>query len=82
MATKDITDLQVVIAIDQARNGQRFANEVQRFANEVLEKITNQPAKVCMRALERAHKRGYLEWGISLRTAWLTQKGKDLLASQ
>jgi hypothetical protein len=44
--------------------------------------MTGQPLKVCYRAMERAHKRGYVEYGVSLRTAWLLPKGLELLQEQ
>lgn len=38
------------------------------------------PAKVVMRKMERFDARGYLEWGVSLRTGYLTEKGLARLA--
>lgn len=46
---------------------------------ELLAQWTGQPEKVCYRAMERAEENGLLEYGVSLRTAWLTDKGKALL---
>jgi hypothetical protein len=40
---------------------------------------TSAPMKVIHAALERAYDRGLIECGVSLRTAWLTDKGKALL---
>ena len=76
MAMKDITDLQVVRAV-QRRQDDRDGP----WPYETLSRETGQPEKVCYRAMERADSRGYLEYGVSLRTAWLTDKGKALLAS-
>lgn len=76
MATKHITDLQVVQAVQQwqtDRTGPR--------AHELLAEWTGQPAKVCFRALERADRHGLLDYGVSLGTAWLTPEGHALLAS-
>lgn len=33
------------------------------------------PAKLVLRKMEELVKKGYLEYGVSLRTAWLTKKG-------
>jgi hypothetical protein len=76
MAMKDITDLQVVRAVQQWQD-----NRNGPWPYETLARETGQPEKVCFRAMERADRRGYLEYGVSLRTAWLTDKGKALLTS-
>lgn len=49
------------------------------FATSILEKQTGAPAKVVYRAIERAESRGLIECGISLRSGWLTDKGKELV---
>ena len=46
---------------------------------ETLAARTGQPEKVCYRAMERAERRGLIEYGVSLRTGWLTEAGKALL---
>jgi len=74
MATRHITDLQVVRAQDYW-----CKNKDGPWSYEILQKETGECFKVCYRALERASKRGYLECGVSLRTSWLTDKGKELL---
>lgn len=76
MATKDVSDLQVVQA-----HAKYHAEPLGRWPYELLAEWTGQVEKVCFRAMERASDRGLLEYGVSLRTAWLTQKGKALLAS-
>jgi len=50
------------------------------FADQLLVKWTGEPIKVCNRAMERAEDHGLIKSGVSLRTAWLTPKGKELLA--
>jgi hypothetical protein len=74
MATKDITDAQVVKAQDQW-----LKNQQGPWAYEILESETGESVKVCYRAMERAERRGLLEYGVSLRTAWITTKGAALL---
>jgi len=50
------------------------------FPYEAIAKQTGCAEKVAFRAMERAEDREYLEYGVSLRTACLTEKGKELLA--
>lgn len=76
MAMKDITDLQVVQAQQRWRD-----NRNGPFGYEILAAETGQADKVCYRCLERAAARGLLDYGVSLRTAWLTESGMALLAS-
>lgn len=73
MATKDITDQQVCEAF-AAYGGARLP-----FADERLQTATGQPEKVCYRAMERAYGRGLVECGVSLRSGWLTDKGRAVL---
>ena len=40
---------------------------------------TGAPEKVVYAAMRREERRGYLEYGVSLRTAWLTDAGKGKL---
>ena len=46
---------------------------------EMLMNVSGYPEKVCFAAMERAESRGYIESGISLRTAWVTEKGQQLM---
>lgn len=78
MATKDITDRQCVEAA--VRYHARLALKLRgTYGPEILAEATGQPYKVCIRAYERAVQRGYLDFGVSLRTAWATPEGKELL---
>jgi len=76
MATKDVSDLQVCKAVQAFRDRDLDLP----WPYETLAVETGQAEKVCYRAMERAYDRGYLEYGVSLRTSWLTDKGKALLA--
>lgn len=40
---------------------------------------TGAPSKVIYAAMEREYDKGYLECGVSIRTAWLTEKGEEKL---
>jgi hypothetical protein len=73
VARKDVTDEMVCMAyMDRSR----FALE---FPYDILMRRTGEPFKVCYRAMERANDRGYIEYGVSLRTGWLTEKGWELI---
>ena len=43
------------------------------------ERFKGVPEKVVFRKMEKLVEQGYLEYGTSLRTAWLTDKGKKLI---
>ena len=74
MATKDITDRQVCEAVrDSCVRGW------EPFNYDLLTERTGRPLKVALRALERAVQHDLIEYSVSLRTAWLTDKGKALL---
>ena len=74
MATKDITDVQVCLAYAKA-------NHKDGFADTLLERQTGQHPKVVFRAMERACDRGLIDYGVSLRAGWLTEKGMALIAA-
>lgn len=73
MARKDISDIDVL----------HIFNNLNKIAPQnrvgTLMQITGQPKKVVWRAIERTCDKGYLEYGVSLRTAWLTEEGEALL---
>ena len=74
MARKDVTDKMVCEAV----RDYQLCHDAWPY--ELLAERTGQPEKVCFRAMERADEHGLLEYGVSLRTAWLTDEGKALLA--
>jgi hypothetical protein len=45
----------------------------------IIMEETGAPEKVVYAAMEREERRGYLDYGVSLRTSWLTDKGKAFL---
>ncbi len=53
-----------------------------RFPYDFLAEWTGQSPKVCWAAMERACAHDLVEYGVSLRTGWLTEKGQDLLRSE
>lgn len=92
MSAKDVSDELVCKAIDicHKRNRETVArnpwkiwgmepSKPEPWPYDLLAEWTGQPIKVCYRAMERAEERGLIEYGTSLRTGWLTEKGKALL---
>lgn len=81
----DITDRQVVEAAVQAHTGIQSIARTWKEASfppcslDQLVLNTGLPYKVCLRAFERASKRGMIDYGVSLRTAWATPEGRELL---
>lgn len=75
MKRSDISDLTVCKAAE-------VWNDSGLFMDALLVNWTGAPIKVVYAAMSRAYGRGLLECGVSLRTAWLTDSGKALLASE
>ena len=76
MAIKNITDRQVVLAYTEyAKNRD---NQPQKYPYDYLMEWTRECEKVCIKAMERAEERGYIDCGVSLRTGWITEKGQSL----
>ena len=73
MRTRDITDLTVCEACEQFHAGSGIA------ADEFIAAKTGAASKVIYCALERASSRNLIDYGVSLRTAWVTDKGRALL---
>jgi hypothetical protein len=77
MPRRDVTDIQVCQAYGlknkEAKAGRSF---------DVIEHLavhTGQPEKVVYRAMERAYRHGLVEFGVSLRSGWLTEKGEGMV---
>lgn len=60
-------------------NAQRSPDPV--FADSILLEMTGAPEKVIYRAMERADERGLIDYGVTLRSGWLTDKGRSLIAA-
>ena len=80
MSTKHVTDKMVCEAYREMKR-QRDAGQDCEFPHQILQRMTGQPEKVCYRAMERADDRGLVDYGVSLRTGWLTDEGIALLQS-
>lgn len=83
MSTKDVTDKMVCTAYaEAARQRGQGIGEVwsdYEYPYVILMRETGECEKVCYRAMERACDRDFVEFGVSLRTGWLTEKGIKLL---
>lgn len=79
MATADISDRMVVKAYIRYKEIREEDGYSDQFPYDILVEWTGEPWKVCWRAMERAVDRGYIEYGVSLRTGWPTKKGLALL---
>jgi len=75
MKTHDITDKMVCEAVAEYQSD--IYNKP--FPYEIIAQKTGCAEKVAYRAMERAVDSDYLDYGVSLRTAWLTEKGKEVL---
>lgn len=74
MKRSDITTYQVIKAC------YKFHKEGDdRSPWEILLKETNAPVKVIYAAMLRDESNGYIECGVSVRTAWPTDKGLEYL---
>lgn len=51
-------------------------------AEVVLKRMTGASDDACLLAMDRAEDKGLVEYGVSLRTGWLTGKGLALLQSE
>lgn len=70
MSVKHVTDLMVCRV---------FRDEELHERELTLVTMSGEPFKVVTRAMERAHRHGLIEYGVSLRSGWLTELGKALL---
>lgn len=74
LATKHITDYDVCQAYHDSSLGV--------WPYDLLHERTKECLKVCYSAMERAYTRGYIGYGVSLRSGWLTEKGKYLITTE
>ena len=75
MATKNISDDEVVRAYVKSRS-------TINFADEILTEETGEPIKVCLSAMRRAMNRGLIAYGFSLRSGWITNLGQRLIDNE
>jgi len=79
MSRKDISDVLVLRAYVAGEEHYKN-NHIVKWPQNILVEWTGQPEKVCIAAMWRAFDRELIEYGISLRSGWLTPKGVKLLA--
>lgn len=73
MKRSDISDYEVCLAVED------FQKTMGNFPYEVLARKFNCDEKLAYSACKRAEENGLIEYGVSLRTGWLTEKGKQVL---
>ncbi len=78
---KRITDKMAVMAQWEWRERMTKGRNT-KPAKEMLWEATGRPRSDCLKALQRAADRGYLDYGVSLRTAWLTDAGLKLIGKE
>lgn len=76
MKRKDISDLEVLKAYRE-HHADIYNTP---FPYEILAKKFGCDEKLAYSACERALKKGLLDYGVSLRCGWITDKGNELLA--
>lgn len=72
MKRKDIPSVEVIKACQE----RKVTNE---FLTDILMRKFNAPEKLVYSALERDSDYGLIEYGVSIRTAWATDRGLKLL---
>ena len=83
MSRKDISDYQILLAYKACRSAvNNHKNGIDIWPDELLHEVMKQPLKVCWAAMERACDRGLIEYGVSLRSGWITEEGMKLLAEK
>lgn len=80
IATKDITDEQVVRAAAAFRDDHGPVGVRVRTVDGLMS-ATGAPYKVALRAIERACRRGLVDWGVCPDVAWPTPAGDAMMAS-
>lgn len=73
MKRKDISTKDVLIACHKFHNGDEKAPW------QILMDEFNAPEKVVYAAMKRDEKKGLIDYGVSLRTAWVTTEGYEFL---
>jgi len=73
MKTADITDYAVLLAYQKSKA------DPDKFPESILMRELGAHPKVCAAACVRAFERGLIDYGVSLRTGWITDKGWRVL---
>lgn len=79
MRTSDISDVQVCEAYRRWGVEAEACVHAARTAEVHLMEMTGAPIKVALSAMSRASRHGLVNYGVSLRTGWLEDAGKQLL---
>ena len=77
MQLKDISTKEVLQLQNKwSENNHEDITTENPFVYEILAKKYGVDEKLIFSKMEKLEDEGYLEYGVSLRTAWLTEKGK------
>lgn len=76
MKRSDIPTKAVLLACHRFYNGDELAPW------EILVSEFNAPEKVVYAAMEREYNKGFIEYGTTLRTSWVTSEGYEFLKNE
>lgn len=71
----------VLSAFDWFHKRPYFNRDQSVFVDDYLMETTKESRKVVQAAMEKAHRKGMVAYGVSLRTGWLTDKGRKEIES-
>ena len=74
----DLTDLMVLEAYIKSDDFRRNTDKIV-WPEDIIHQNTGFPFKVIQRAMERVESKGFIEYGVSLRSGWLSDKGKEFV---
>lgn len=77
MATKDVPTSMVLQAVTDYKALETM-QQVNEHVVQILMDRSGQCEKVCYSALYRDCTKGLIDYGVSIRRCWLTEKGKNL----
>ena len=76
MSRKSISDIAVLQAYVESKE-MNFSHRI--YPDEILKNRFNEPEKVVYSAMLRACKKDFIDYGVSLRCGWITEKGFDFI---
>lgn len=74
MKRKDIPTISVLKAYKKMEDTVRG-----KFVDEILMEEFNAPEKLVYSAINRDYDKGFIEFGVSIRSGWLTESGEKYL---
>ena len=71
----------VLSAFDWYHKRPYFTRDTSVFVDDYLIETTKEPRKVVEAEMAKAHRKGFVAYGVSLRSGWLTDKGRKEIES-